>query len=151
MPVVNPIESTFNRIYGFLVARGLMPNHNRVLSVPGRRSGKLYTTPVYVLEFASSSYLVAPRGETQWALNARAAGEVRLSAGRDAETVRVREVADNAKAAILQAYLLRFEKAVQRFFEVRADADIAQFESIAAVHPVFELLREDRPHISSAE
>ena len=50
--------------------------HNYVLEVRGRKSGRIYSAPIDLLEFEGRRYLVAPRGETQWVRNARAAGRV---------------------------------------------------------------------------
>jgi len=44
------------------------------LAVRGRTSGRWRTVPVNVLELEGQRYLVAPRGETQWARNLRATG-----------------------------------------------------------------------------
>jgi deazaflavin-dependent oxidoreductase (nitroreductase family) len=44
-------------------------------TVVGRHSGKPRTTPVAVLEHEGQRYLIAPRGNTHWARNLRAAGE----------------------------------------------------------------------------
>ena len=74
----NSFELMYNRAVGFLVGLGLGFRHNYLLQVPGRKSGKLYSTPVDVLSVASGRYLVAPRGNTQWVRNALAAGRVTL-------------------------------------------------------------------------
>ena len=75
------MESAFNRFFGWLVGIGLGTKHNYLLQVRGRKSGKLYSTPVYLLEIEGSRFLVAPRGHTQWVRNAEAAGEVTLKRG----------------------------------------------------------------------
>ena len=69
-------ERLFNRLFGFLVGIGLAPKDFYLLEVRGRKSGKLYRTPVDLLEFQGKPYLIAPRGRTQWVRNAEAAGEV---------------------------------------------------------------------------
>src|SRR5512146_145667 len=76
------IEKFFNRSLGYLVGLGVGPAHIHLLEVRGRKSGKIYSTPVDLLEFQSKRYLVAPRGRTQWVRNAEAAGEVILRRGR---------------------------------------------------------------------
>ena len=43
----------------------------RMLRVHGRRTGQLRTTPLLVLHLGGFRYLVAPRGETDWARNLR--------------------------------------------------------------------------------
>ena len=56
-----------------------------MLEVKGRKSGEWRQTPVNPLPFEGGTYLVAPRGHTQWVRNLRASGEGRL-AGRRTES-----------------------------------------------------------------
>src|ERR1039458_6030598 len=72
------MERAFNRLFGFLVGLGFGLKHNYLLQVRGRKSGKLYSTPIDLLETGGKRFLVAPRGRTQWVRNAEAAGEVML-------------------------------------------------------------------------
>ncbi|MGB0031937.1 MAG: nitroreductase/quinone reductase family protein, partial [Candidatus Sulfotelmatobacter sp.] len=74
-------EKVFNRIFGFLVGIGLGFSYTYLLEVRGRKSGKLYSTPINLLERQGKRFLVAPRGRTQWVRNAEAAGEVTLKRG----------------------------------------------------------------------
>ena len=69
------IERLFNRVFGFLVGLGLGLSHKYLLQVRGRKTGRLYSTPVNLLSVDGERYLVAPRGEAHWVRNARAAGE----------------------------------------------------------------------------
>ena len=66
-------ERFFNRIFGYLVGFGLGFHYNYLLQVRGRKSGKLYSTPIDLLELNGKRFLVAPRGRTQWVRNAEAA------------------------------------------------------------------------------
>lgn len=75
------VEKIFNRVFGFLVGIGLGFSYNYLLQVRGRKSGKLYSTPINLLERDGKRFLVAPRGRTQWVRNAEAAGEVTLKKG----------------------------------------------------------------------
>ena len=46
----NPVERTFNRALGALVGFGLGPRDYYLLQVRGRKSGRLFSTPVNVIE-----------------------------------------------------------------------------------------------------
>src|SRR5579864_4302112 len=70
------LEAFFNRAFGYLVGLGLGPGYMRLLQVRGRKTGRVYSSPVNLLEFGGKPYLVAPRGRTQWVRNAEAAGEI---------------------------------------------------------------------------
>ena len=135
-----PVEKFFNRAMGTLVGWGLGPAHMRLLEVRGRKSGKLYTTPVDLLELNAKRYLVAPRGRTQWVRNAEAAGEIVLKRGGTRQSFRLRALPEAEKPPILKAYLDNFKTEVQRYFAVPAGSPAEQFAAVAADYPAFELL-----------
>jgi len=133
-------EKIFNRVFGFLVGIGLGFSYNYLLQVRGRKSGKLYSTPVDLLELQGKRYLVAPRGRTQWVRNAEAAGEVTLKKGSTRSRFRLRPIPDAEKPQILKAYLDTFKREVQRYFPVAAGSPLQAFVAITDSYPVFELL-----------
>jgi len=133
------LEKVFNRCFGFLVGLGLGLKHNYLLEVRGRKSGKLYSNPIDLLELAGKRYLVAPRGRTQWVRNAEAAGEVALKKGSYRQRFRLEPVSEAEKPPLLKAYLDTFKTTVQRYFPVPAGSDAQAFAGIAANYPVFEL------------
>lgn len=135
-----PVEKIFNRTFGFIVGLGLGPSHIHLLQVRGRKSGKLYATPVDLLELNGKRYLVAPRGRTQWVRNAEAAGEVVLKKGSQRAGFRLRALTDVEKLPILKAYLDTFKREVQRYFAVAAGSPPEAFAEIASSYPAFELL-----------
>jgi len=135
----NALEKLFNRFFGFLVGLGLGMKHNYLVEVRGRKSGKLYSTPIDLLELSGRRYLVAPRGRTQWVRNAEAAGEVTLKKGSFRRRYRLRAIPDADKPPLLKAYLDSFKTTVQRYFPVPAGSDTQAFAAIAANYPVFEL------------
>jgi deazaflavin-dependent oxidoreductase (nitroreductase family) len=134
------IERLFNRVFGFLVGMGLGFKHNYLLQVRGRKSGKLYSTPIDLLEIDGRRYLVAPRGQTQWVRNAEAAGEIVLKKGSNLQSFGLRPIANADKPPLLKAYLEKFKAEVQRYFPIAAGSDVEAFEGIAADYPVFELV-----------
>jgi len=134
------IERLFNRIFGFLVGMGWGFKHHYVLEVRGRKSGKLYSNPIDLLQFNGKRYLVAPRGRTQWVRNAEAAAEVALKKGSWRQSFRLKPIADADKPPLLKAYLENFKSEVQRYFPVQAGSDVQTFVGIAKDYPVFELI-----------
>jgi len=135
-------ERLFNRLFGFLVGLGLAPSDFYLLEVRGRKSGKTYRTPVDVLEFLGKTYLVAPRGRTQWVRNAEAAGEVVLKRGSRRTRYGLKPVAAVDRPPMLKAYLDRFKSQVQRYFTVQAGSPPEAFAQVAENYPVFELLQK---------
>jgi deazaflavin-dependent oxidoreductase (nitroreductase family) len=133
-------ERLFNRLFGLLVGWGIGLAHNYLVQVQGRKTGRIYSTPVDVLDYKSKRFLVAPRGETQWVRNARVSGQVGLKKGRSRQTFGLRSLADEEKPEILREYLNRYKTTVQRYFPIPAGAPLAAFSGIAPSYPVFELL-----------
>jgi deazaflavin-dependent oxidoreductase (nitroreductase family) len=137
----SPTERLFNRAFGVLVGLGLGMRHSRLLEVRGRTTGRVYTTPVNVLELKGRRYLVAGRGRTQWVRNAEASGEVALRKGRARERYRLRAVTGDEKAQVLSAYVHQFKLTVQRYFSpIPAGAPPSAFTAVLDRYPVFELL-----------
>ena len=134
------LEAFFNRAFGFLVGLGIGPDYMRLLQVRGRKSGRIYSTPVNFLEFGGKPILVAPRGRTQWVRNAETAGEITLKRGSARNKYRLRAIPDNDKPEILKLYLEKYKFAVQRYFPVPAGSPTERFRGIAGNYPVFELL-----------
>jgi deazaflavin-dependent oxidoreductase (nitroreductase family) len=133
-------ERAFNRIFGFLVGLGLGPSYVYLLEVRGRKSGRLYSTPIDLLELGGKRFLVAPRGRTQWVRNAEAAGEVTLRKGRTQQRFQLRPLPDADKPEILKAYLENFKGAVQRYFPVPAGSPVQAFSELAQSYPAFQLI-----------
>jgi deazaflavin-dependent oxidoreductase (nitroreductase family) len=131
----------FNRMVAALTGRGVSLFGSRVLEVRGRSSGEPRRTPVNLLELDGERYLVAPRGETQWARNLRVSGEGRLLAGKRSESFTAAELSDEEKAPVLRAYLKRWKFEVGVFFDgIGADSSEQELREAAPKHPVFRIL-----------
>jgi len=130
-------EVFFNRALGLLIGLGIGPADYYLLEVRGRQSGRVYATPVSVVQHGGDWYIVAPRGTTQWVRNARASGRVTLRAGSRRTDYALREVPAAERAPILKSYLARYRKYVQRYFQVPDGAPESEFAAVAAGYPVF--------------
>src|SRR5262249_2209395 len=96
-----------NQAVKSLLRVGLSPRHTYLLTVPGRQTGRLYSTPVTLVEDSGQRWLVAPYGEVAWVRNARASREVTLSRGRRVERRVLFDVAPGEAASVLQRYVAR--------------------------------------------
>ena len=103
------------------------------------RSGELRTTVVNLLTVDGVRYLVAARGETQWVRNLRAAGTGSLRLGKRSESFVPEELTDEAKPAVIRAYLAAWAWEVGRFFDGLSAT--SSDEEIAAVAPGFPVFR----------
>jgi hypothetical protein len=140
---VKPKKATnfFNESVARLTRLGISVYGSRVLYVRGRKTGEWRSQPVNPLPYEGSRYLVAPRGNTQWVRNLRAAdyrGELHL--GRRTEPFRATELADDDKPPVLRAYLKRWKWEVGVFFDgVGPDASDTELRRIAPGYPVFRI------------
>ena len=80
-----------NAVFRLMTRVGLGASYRYILTVPGRKTGRPYSTPVDAIEVAGDRWLVAGYGPTGWVRNARAAGEVTLSRGGRSEKFKVDE------------------------------------------------------------
>src|ERR1017187_2466190 len=109
--------NVFNRLVAWLTRAGISVLGSPRPAVCGRKTGQWRTTPVNMLTYEGSRYLVAPRGVTQWVRNVRAGCEAELRIGRRHEPVALTELADDEKLPVLRAYLRRWKVEVGAFFQ----------------------------------
>jgi deazaflavin-dependent oxidoreductase (nitroreductase family) len=127
-----------NRLIRGLLTLGVPLPNIYLLSVRGRKSGRMYSTPVTLVEDNGARWLVAPYGDVSWVKNARASGKVTLRRGRRTETVRVVELGPEEAAPILKRYLIRVP-VVRPFFDVTPHSNDQEFVGEASRHPVFRI------------
>ena len=124
----------------WLTDHGISLMGSRVLTVRGRTSGEPRSNPVNLLELDGERYLVAPRGNTQWVRNARAAGTGQLRLGQRIEEVELVELPAGERVPVLRVYLKKWGWEVGRFVEglskKSTDAEIA---AVAPGMPVFRV------------
>jgi deazaflavin-dependent oxidoreductase (nitroreductase family) len=127
-----------NRLFGWLAGNGIGPKKTVDLEVRGRRSGEPRRTAVNLVEYEGARYLVAPRGNTEWSRNARAAGEAVIHR-RGSEKVRLTELPAGQRAPVIQKYLEENAFVTKREFGIEPDSPLEEFERIAELHPVFRI------------
>lgn len=131
-----------NRFAIALVRSGVPIGLIHLLTVRGRKSGRLITTPLAVVVQEGKRYLIAPYGMVNWVRNLRAAnGEATLTRGRRTEAIRAVELKPEEAALVLQKNL-RTSNApgfVRAYLNVTPDSSLAEFEREVLTHPVFLL------------
>ena len=124
----------------WLTAHGISVMGSRVLVVRGRTTGEPRSVPVNLLHLDGERYLVAPRGNTQWVRNVRAAGSAELRLGSRTEEVRLTEVPVADRVPVLRVYLKRWGWEVGRFVEgLSARSTDAEVAAVAPGMPVFRV------------
>ena len=129
----------FNSVFGLFAGIGLTPKKSVMLEVKGRRSGEPRSVPVNWVEHDGNRYLVSPRGESEWVRNVRAGGGQAVLRHGKRESVRLEELPAGERAPIIQKYLRENAMATKQHFGIDPKSDIAEFERIAALHPVFRI------------
>ncbi|HEX5894646.1 MAG TPA: nitroreductase/quinone reductase family protein [Solirubrobacterales bacterium] len=112
---------------------------SETLAVRGRKSGEMKTNPVNPFELDGRTYLLAPRGTTQWVRNLRVAGEGELRRGRRVRRFRATELPDTEKLPLLRHYIDKWAWEVKSFMGIDADASDDEIREVAPRHPAFEL------------
>ena len=126
-----------NRLIVALQRRGLALGTMRVLSVPGRKSGELRTTPVSPLVVGGQRYVVGGSAQADWVKNARAAGWGILAHSRKEERVRLVELPLEERAPILREFPKKVPGGIPFFrsmYELPKDKE-ALPEAFAALAP----------------
>jgi len=119
------------------LTEGMGPMH--LLSVPGRVSRQLRSTPVSLLDYDGKHWLVAGFAEADWVKNIRVSGWGVLTKGKRIERVMVAEIPAEERAPILRAFVQRMVGG--RFaFSIGPDEPLAAFAAIADQHPIFQIV-----------
>jgi hypothetical protein len=138
----NVAERAANELIRWLAEAGVSLAGTRALRVRGRKTGKVRGVVVNVLSVDGREFVVSPRGNTQWARNARAAGAVDMGPRWRSRRVRIAEVADDAKPALLKRYLDRWYWEVKGHVgSLTPQSTDDEMRTVAPSIPVFELLR----------
>jgi deazaflavin-dependent oxidoreductase (nitroreductase family) len=129
-----------NVVVKWLQRLGLSIGTMHVLSVPGRASGAMRSTPVSPLTVDGHRYVVAGLENADWVRNVRAAGWGILRRGRRQERVSLVELPQSERADVLREFPRLVPGGVfffQRLYGVTADPDA--FAGLAPLCPVFRV------------
>jgi len=137
---LSPGRRAINALVRPLARLGLAGPRTFLLTVPGRKTGKLWTTPVSIVSEGDERWLVAPYGDRNWVKNARAAGCVELRRGRGRERLVVDELSPEEAVPVLREYYRR-GRVTRPFFDVSLDSGDEAWAAEAPRHPVFRLIR----------
>ncbi len=135
---LSPGRRAINALVRPLARLGLTGPRTYLLTVPGRKTGRLWSTPVSIVTMGDERWLVAPYGDRSWVKNARAAGWVELRRGRRRERLVVEELSPEDAVRVLRRYYEQ-GRVTRPFFEVRLSSPDEVWLAEAPRHPVFRL------------
>jgi deazaflavin-dependent oxidoreductase (nitroreductase family) len=127
-----------NALMSALVRAGLVPS-SYLLTTKGRKTGRLRSVPVTIVEHDGRRWLVAPYGPVSWVHNVRAAGRVSLRRRRDVRHYAIREVPADEAGPVLKRYI-DVAPVTRKYFQADKDDPVEDFVAEADRHPVFELI-----------
>ena len=132
-------------IIGTLLRLGLPVGPSALLSVRGRKSGKIATIPIALVENNGTRFLVAAFGEVNWVRNLRVAGSAQLTRRRRTEAIGVVELGTREAAPILKQYLRESQRVsfIKPYFHVTPQSSLVDFEQEALYHPVFRIVSKN--------
>jgi hypothetical protein len=128
-----------NQIIMLLNRLGLALGTQHILTIPGRKSGKLRSTPVSLLTVEGHRY-IATGFDTEWVKNARVSGWGFLSRGRAKERVALVELPVEERAPVLREFPKQVPHGIE-FFErlLGLPNDPEAFAEAAPRCPVFRI------------
>ncbi len=139
----NRATRLINSLFRTLTRFGLGASYRHILTVQGRKTGRLYSTPVDVLELDDQRWLVAAYGPTSWVANTRAAGEVTLSRGGRSQQFEVEEAASTAAVPVLRNYITEI-RVTRPYFDAGPSSTDEEIAAELPRHPVFRLVHHTR-------
>jgi len=129
-----------NPVIVALQRRGVVIGTMRLLSVPGRKSGELRTTPVSPLTVDGERYIIAGLEGAEWVKNARSAGWGILARGRKQERVDLVEMPPGERAPVLREFPRKVPRGVPFFRQLYGiDGTPEEFGALASRCPVFRV------------
>ncbi len=134
--------TAFNPVSRRLLGAGVPLGPNALLTVPGRRSGLLRTTPLAIIDQSGRRWVWAPWGDSDWVKNLRAAGRATLSVRGRSEEVEASELDDSERVAFFRNVLAPYAGSMRggfTFVRVVDQVDLHDPDAAAEGRAVFEL------------
>jgi deazaflavin-dependent oxidoreductase (nitroreductase family) len=133
-----------NKLVLALQRLGLPMGTIHVLSVPGRKSGELRTTPVSLMTVDGERYIVGGLPDADWVKNVQAASWGILRYGRKQERVALVELSIEERAPVLSQFPTHVPQGVaffQRLYDIPKESSgwPEAFAKLAPTCPVFRL------------
>ena len=135
----NAATRVINWVFTTMTRLGLGASYRHLLTVRGRKTGRLHTTPVDVMGTGGQRWLVAGYGPANWVRNARAAGEVTLSRGGHEARYAIAEPAPSEAVSVLRKYLTDI-RVTRPYFDATPSSPDSELEAELPRHPVLRLI-----------
>jgi deazaflavin-dependent oxidoreductase (nitroreductase family) len=143
----SPIFRLANTLVTPLISRGFPMGGERapmaLLTVRGRKSGVLRTTPVALARAGNGWFLVAVYGVSDWSQNLEEAGQAEITQNGETTDVEARRLCPQEAAPILRDSIADapalIRRMASRYFTATVGSVLEDWEQEAVDHPVFLL------------
>ena len=133
---------TFGSVLKRLLGAGFPLGPNRLVTIPGRKSGQPRTTALAVIRIDGRQWVWAPWGDVQWVRNMRAAGHATIVQRHGTDDVRATELDATQRIAFFRDVLGPFARSIPFgywFIRIVDGVDLGHPGEAAQRCPVFEL------------
>jgi hypothetical protein len=131
-------QKAANALFSFLTRMGWGASYRWILSVPGRSSGVMRSTPVDVMEIDGERWLVAPYRETNWVRNVRMHPRLTLRRGSNSQELIATAATGASVLPVIRQYL-RLVPITAAYWGVTVNSSDAEIQKESLTHPVFRL------------
>lgn len=136
------IFTLFNPVARFLLKARVPLGFNGLITIRGRTSGQLRTTPIAIIEHDGRRWVWCPWGEVHWVRNLRAAGQATITMRGRREAVRATELDASQRVGFFGDVLGPVARGLPfgfTFIRIIDGVDLRHPEAAADGRVVFEL------------
>ncbi|MBU3066597.1 nitroreductase family deazaflavin-dependent oxidoreductase [Nocardia sp. NEAU-G5] len=126
------MTNTANKLIAGLQRLGIAFGPMQLLTVTGRRTGRVLTFPIAVNEIDGGRYIFQAFPKAAWVANVRAADTVTLTRGRKSSTARLVELPVDERRPVLHALVAASPASVGNRFVTTGLAETATPDGVAA-------------------
>ncbi|WP_327117094.1 nitroreductase family deazaflavin-dependent oxidoreductase [Nocardia sp. NBC_01730] len=137
------VVNIFSKVVVGLQRGGVVFGPMQLLTVKGRRSGQLRTSPIAVNELNGGRYIFQAYPKAAWVANVRAAGSVTLTRGRKSSRARLVEVPVDERGSLLRELVTTSPASVGNRFVTTGLADAPTPDGVAAAAGRIAVFRVD--------
>src|SRR3954471_859573 len=138
--------SLFNPVTRFVLRAGVPLGFNGLLTIRGRKTGLLRTTPIAIIEVDGRRWVWSPWGEVNWVRNLRAAGRATVTKGGQEVDVQATELDETKRVAFFRDVASPVARRIPLgywFIRIVDGTDLNHPVEAARGRPVFELTVRD--------
>ena len=135
--------NTFNKVIVGLQRLGIAFGPMQLLTVKGRRTGRLLTFPIAVNKLRGGRYIFQAFPKAAWVVNARAADTVTLTRGRRVSPARLTEVPVDERGPLLRELVAGSPSSVGKRFVTTGLAEQPTPDGVAAAAGRIAVFRVD--------